>query len=94
MRTHYNDTEDQHHYLIDVKMLIITCIKNTLSGCLEVSLLLTSTEMILMLLAYKCRREFYQNLSKVQIFFHQYITDAFRLLPPSSHPVIAGFANF
>ena len=31
IRTHYSDREDQRHHLIDAKLLLITCIKNTLS---------------------------------------------------------------
>ena len=39
------------------------------------------------------KKDFCQNLSKVQIFNH-YIIDAFKLLPVSSHPTIARFLNF
>ena len=56
-------------------------------------LLLRITKMILMLLAYKVKWNFFQNLQKVQIF-HPYIIDAFRLLPVSSHLIIARFSNF
>ena len=28
---HYNDRDDQHHHLSDVKLLLITCIKKILS---------------------------------------------------------------
>ena len=46
-----------------------------------------------MLLAYKLKQDFWQNLPKVQIF-HPYMIDAFRLFLALSHPIIARFSNF
>ena len=72
-QTHYNDREDRHHNLSDENLLLITFIKNILLSWLYVILLLRFTKIISILLAYKLKSDFCQNLWNVQIFIH-YIT--------------------